>query len=278
MPTENRRVATYLPKVIDDRLEAFKTERGLKGDSPALVAILEEFFGVSQEVAHFSESEVASLSKQVESLIDKVAHLEGELLGELKSSPQGDLKSELLGELQGELFDRLKPDLKSELLSELRSELLNTSSEISIASGQLDLIPADQIEQNAIPISSSQSELINESLNSDLNDSDTLSSTPGESESELPDKAEQETISESASWSELKGELLPMTEDDLAKRFRLTNPKSLANKRSQARNDPQAFIEWSIKKDPEDKPWLYDSERKQYHRVAQQLSSESEDF
>lgn len=43
MPTENRRIATYLPKQVDERLEAFKAERSIKGDSQALIVILSEF-------------------------------------------------------------------------------------------------------------------------------------------------------------------------------------------------------------------------------------------
>jgi hypothetical protein len=82
MPTENRRVAAYLPKELDDRFKSFIAERGLKGESPALIAILSEFLGVSQEVAHQSSSEFQALSLRVDG-IDGSLRENSRLLGEL---------------------------------------------------------------------------------------------------------------------------------------------------------------------------------------------------
>jgi hypothetical protein len=297
MPSKKERVAAYLPSFIDERFKSFKAERGINGDSQALIAILSEFFAVSHEVAHLSEPEFVSLSKQIEDLTAKVAYLEGELLGELKSSPQGDLKSELLGELQGELFDRLKPDLKSELLSELKSELLNIPVEIPISPDSLPLTTAEQVKRDTSSNSDLPSGLHNESLNIDLNNADQqvdqISLPPSQevdqkhSNSGEPliepegspqsSKIEPKPAVESFSWSELKGDLPPMLEDDLAKRFKLTTPKTLGNKRSRTRDNPEDFIKWSIRKDPENKAWLYDSTTRLYHRVTQH-SFESEDF
>ena len=44
MATENPRVAAYPPKRIYERLVEFKNERGLKSDSAAIIAILENYF------------------------------------------------------------------------------------------------------------------------------------------------------------------------------------------------------------------------------------------
>lgn len=98
MPTENRRVAAYLPKEIDDHFKAFIVERNLKGDSQALIVILSEFFGVSQkvtqEVAHPSEFVT---STQLQELEVKLAKLFGQVGAFVKPS------SELVGELLSKL-------------------------------------------------------------------------------------------------------------------------------------------------------------------------------
>lgn len=220
MPTENRRVAAYLPKSIDDQLEAFKSERGLKGDSPALIAILEEYFGVSREVTHLSSSEVGHLSQKIE-VIDR-------RLDQLKN----DVFDELPGELNKLLFF-WKTEVKNELLSELKSELLEAAK-------------ADQPRED--------------------------SELHGESQSELTTTIERELQSES------KSELLPMAEADLAIRFKLTNPRSIGNKRLKTKNTPEEFAQWSMGKDPDKKAWLYNPDTKLYYPVNQRLSSESEDF
>jgi hypothetical protein len=124
MPTENRRVATYLPKRIDDQLEAFKVERGLKGDSPALIAILEMFFGVSQKVAHISSSEAESLSQRIEAVEQSLTQMKIDILD--------DLPSEL-----SKLLFFWKAEVRDDLLSELKSELP-------------DIIPVQQLEANTL--------------------------------------------------------------------------------------------------------------------------------
>ncbi len=44
MATDNPRVAAYPPQRIYQRLAEFKHERGLKSDSAAIIAILENYF------------------------------------------------------------------------------------------------------------------------------------------------------------------------------------------------------------------------------------------
>lgn len=246
MPTENRRVAAYLPKHIDDRLESFKVERGLKGDSPALIAILEEFFGVSQEVAHSSKFEIADLLAQVESLAARVTHLENELLSELESSPRGDLKSELLGELQGELFDRLKPDLKSELLSELRGELQEVSS-LSLPPGQLTLLPNEAIHQVA-------------------NDSD-LPSEPSENISDLSGEPASESAPTNVDELFRTGEL--------AKRLGVDS-STVSHWRPAGRREktPDELLNTTRKADPDGIGWIYLPDVKRF-KPERSIPSES---
>jgi len=260
MPTENRRVATYLPKHIDDRLESFKVERGLKGDSPALITILEEFFGVNHQVAHVgstpSGQRIDALERKVNDLVSVLTQRLQEL-GEAMESTQ----VEPLNQPEGSFVDELKSELKSSLLIELRSEFFNElrsklpESEYSSPPGQLSFL---EIEGE------SSSELIGELPKPDL-------SLPSDSKVGQSSKP-------SELLNELESELPPMTEAALAERFGLANPKSLANRRTNAKDDFQAFIKWSIGKDPEGKGWLYDPNIKLYCRVTQETFSESEDF
>jgi hypothetical protein len=107
MSTKKRRIATYIPTEIEDKFQAFKRERGV-GDSQALILILTEFLGVSQEVAYSSEllekikSELlnelkSELVKETEKLEAELNKRIGELKSELLSKPLSGLKSEKVG-------------------------------------------------------------------------------------------------------------------------------------------------------------------------------------
>jgi hypothetical protein len=123
MPTQNRRVATYLPPHIDNRLKEFKSERDIKGDSEALIAVLSEYFQVNQKVAYPSSS---NLLQRIEAIEEKL----------------GSLKRELLSELKYELQVSIQPELgkkESESLSELQSKLSEIESSQE-SSAQLNLI------------------------------------------------------------------------------------------------------------------------------------------
>lgn len=154
MPTENRRVATYLPKELDDRLKAFIAERNLKGDSPALIVILSEFFGVSQEVAHQGSSD---LIQRIEALENRFSELKSELLSELDSKLLNSIGS----------IERAKDEVEARLLSELKSELPKTND----IPGQLNLIP----DEDQIEIPDRRSDELPGELKSDLQASDALS-------------------------------------------------------------------------------------------------------
>lgn len=71
MPTENRRIATYFPKDIDDKFTAFKLSRGIRGDSQALLTIVSEFLGVIQEETHFSLPDLIIRIESLEKVIFK---------------------------------------------------------------------------------------------------------------------------------------------------------------------------------------------------------------
>jgi hypothetical protein len=104
MSTKKRRIATYIPTEIEDKFQAFKKEREV-GDSQALILILTEFLGVSQNSAHSSDS-----LKQIKS----------ELFCELKSELLREV--ETLGNRLGEKIDKLRSELPNELPPEVKLE------------------------------------------------------------------------------------------------------------------------------------------------------------
>lgn len=140
MPTENRRIATYLPKHIDERLQAFKVEHTLKGDSQALIVILSEFFQVSQEVTPLSSSVTLELQNRIEALEEKFFQIKNELLSELRGELL-DHRGSLIGQIESEVIDKLPSELESEpsrtealdeqlkLIPEKESPLTDASSE-----------------------------------------------------------------------------------------------------------------------------------------------------
>lgn len=108
MPTKNRRVATYLPQELDASFEAFKVARDIEGDSQALITVLSEFLGVSQQVAHSANFAEYATKKELETLSVKVAHLV-EQIQDIDGFVERAVKrtvGELQGELQGELPSR----------------------------------------------------------------------------------------------------------------------------------------------------------------------------
>ena len=243
MPTENRRVATYLPKHIDDRLESFKVERGLKGDSPALIAILEEYFGVSREVAQVSNT---PLGQRVDALENKVNDLVGVLtqrlqeLGEAMKStqvePLNQLKESFIGELKSELKSSLLIELRSELFDELQSK--PPVFELPLTSpGQLSLLELKDDTESKFT-SSIHSESDNE-LPSEL--LIPTSNTDDSSSNELLNEPSGKSLDESVPWSGV----------ELSKRLKIGSSEISSRK-----DDPaQKFAEWSQKKDPDGLAW-----------------------
>lgn len=200
MPTQNRRVATYLPPHIDEPFKAFKSQRDIRGDSEALIVVLSEYFQVSQEVAYPSSS---NLLQRIEAIEERLGSLKSELLGELKSKLQSPVGSKIVKK-KGEPFD----ELQRELLVSHEPQLSEDSDKLS-------------------------SELLGGSI-----------------------------------------KLQPMTQKDLAVRLKLTNEKSLGNKRSKHKEDSQAFLQWSKSRDKGGIAWEYHEDDKLYHPVQGVNSSQ----
>lgn len=130
MPTKNKRIATYLPPAINEKLQNFKSERGIDGDSQALIVALSEFLGVSQHAAHsvdYSESYVTI--EQFNELVSTLSTRES------VASP-GGLDSELLSKLQSlelrvEVLESLKSKKSTLSTGELAKRLGMNSSTLS---------------------------------------------------------------------------------------------------------------------------------------------------
>jgi hypothetical protein len=131
MPTQNRRVATYLPPHIDEPFKSFKSERDISGDSEALIAILSEYLQVNQEVAYPSSS---NLLQRIEAIEGKLGSLKSELLSELESlnsktkltEPPSSPKDKLLSkpkELKPQTTPLFPEETQSSSFSESKSNL-----------------------------------------------------------------------------------------------------------------------------------------------------------
>jgi len=229
MPTQNRRVATYLPKEIDDRLKAFIAERGLKGDSLALIVILSEYFGVSQQMAHKVDYSSFVTQEQFNELAAKVSELAAAIE---KSSSQNSLLSRLPEKLK-QLEERV--EAIEETKSQLEHQEISTDESVP---GQIDLL-------GWVP------EEIQGELSSELPKNE--NSAPGD-ESQSP---------KSSSDSELK----PMNGHTLSVRFRL-HKAVVGNNKNNWKDNPDKFVAWTKKKDPSGVAWRYNPEDKLYHPIT----------
>lgn len=121
MPTKNQRVATYLPAHISEKLESFKTERNIKGDSAALIEVLSQFFNVAHPVAQNLDYSQFVTREEFESLLRDVSKL---LVRFEDFDSQSDLLSELsnrVNKIEQSLGDAggLKPMGTTELAKRL---------------------------------------------------------------------------------------------------------------------------------------------------------------
>jgi hypothetical protein len=132
MPTSNRRVATYIPKEIDDRFKSFKKDREISGDSQALIIILGEYFGVSQQVTYSSDS---PLAKQIEELSSLVSELKSELSTKIGEERIDELKSELLSELKTSSSNS-KPKSNSPKQLDIGGEISGTQQKVKKPRGR----------------------------------------------------------------------------------------------------------------------------------------------
>lgn len=138
MPTENRRVATYLPKELDDRLKAFIAERNLKGESQALITILSEFFDVSYPTAHKVDYSAFVTQEQFKELLAKVSEL----------SVSVEIKSP--GEVLRKLREKL--DLLEKRLDDRESDKPRSEAKVESVPGQMSLLEAakSELPENAV--------------------------------------------------------------------------------------------------------------------------------
>jgi hypothetical protein len=225
MPTENRRVATYLPKELDDRFKAFIADRQLKGDSQALIVILSEFLGVSLPVAQKVDYSAFVTHEQLAELSSKVFELSATI-------ENGRLPGKILNKLLGQ-FNQLEGRVVS----------------LEMTASQLDAQEPTPVVDKPVPGQMHLLELAESS----------------ERQSELP-IGESES-SKGGSQSSSNGELQPMRGSALARRLNVS-PQSIANNKSNWKDEPNRFIEWTRKKDPDRAAWEYRSEGRLFYPIA----------
>lgn len=138
MPTQNRRVATYLPPELDDRLKAFITERSLKGESQALITILSEFFNVSYSVARQVDYSTFVTQEQFKEMLDKVS--------ELSIAVESKSPGEMLRKL------REKLDLLEKRLDDREADKPRSEHKVEAVPGQMSILDATKSEliENAV--------------------------------------------------------------------------------------------------------------------------------
>jgi hypothetical protein len=125
MATKNRRIATYLPSEIDDWFKAFKSERSIEGDSQALLQILSEYSGVSQNAAYSNSPEILV---RVENIEKNLSVFRNELFDEVKEFVLSILSQPTTNSDSVELVVGLHESVISntdELPSSSKSESLN---------------------------------------------------------------------------------------------------------------------------------------------------------
>ena len=264
MPTENRRVATYLPKELDDRLKAFIVERNLKGDSPALIVILSEYFGVDTLVAQKVDYSSFVRTEQFQELAAKVSELATVVE---KSNSPSTLLSNLPNKIKRleERIDSLEsltkqPTVDQIAVDEASMEIVNDGS----SPGQIDLLSfkeGDIQSEDAESLQISSSGRKVEGLQTNGLASESLSNTSSELKSGLFPSSIDDSPSSSL------GVLIPLKATALSRRFRL-HDKTVTNQRLLFKSDPEKFTEWAKKKDPNGIAWRYDLEDKLYHPIV----------
>ena len=237
MPTQNRRVATYLPPEIDDRLKAFIAERKLKGESQALITILSEFFDVSYTVARQVDYSGFVSQEQFKDLLDKVS--------ELSTAVENRSPGAVLNKL------REKIDLLEKRLNEREVDKPQSEAKVETVPGQMSLLEATKSELSE----KAESEL-SKNIGSEL-----LSDSKSELKPDQP----------SSSISESLGEPQPLTGRALAARFGLYKDSVAGSKRSRTE---EQFLQWSREIDPSGIAWRYDSGDKLYHPLVESASSQ----
>lgn len=266
MPTDKRRIAAYLPEEIDKAFQQYKEERGISGDSQAIVTILAEHLGVAQgdyrsELPRPSdEFKSELLSELIGELPKLLENLKGELLGELGGElavSSGESEDELLGKLRGELpyifVDfvgaaieplRERLDKHEELISNLKSELLN----------ELEFLKTSSVAEQK----ESQLQEINQES----------SKTEQGSTREQEEQSEKHLSDLSFSIKSDPG-ISPINGHILASRLGVSKDRPSGYRRGHTKEE---FYEWSKKRDPDGIGWV--SVSKRGYVPADELSGE----
>lgn len=133
MVTKNRRIAAYLPKLLEEKFELFKTENKMSGDSSALIFILSEYLGVShdvsQEVTYHPKAGVLERVKVLEEglrvLTEKVNAIKQDVDGsDLLSVLEGGLPPDDNPGQMSLLDGKSSAEIPSELLGGLSARAL----------------------------------------------------------------------------------------------------------------------------------------------------------
>lgn len=143
MVTQNPRIAAYVPQVIKEQFEAFKSDRKIKGDSQALIIILSEYFGVSHPVAHQVDYSDFVRSSQFDELQSKVSSLAEKVEGVSKTA--NNSPSELFSELLRRI-EQLEKQLKYLERSNLSEEVKRLDE---VSSGQMSLLDVENSNLNS---------------------------------------------------------------------------------------------------------------------------------
>lgn len=187
MATDNPRVAAYPPKRIYERLVEFKNERGLKSDSAAIIAILENYFFSSTPT---TPSDTPSTIKRLDDLEGKFVACASEVIF-LRQAYQG-----LQSNLQ-ELEVNAQADTKLKIKKQKKSE---ESPPLPVSESPVDYNQPEWEQKASEDDKSKESSFLSES---ELRESDdeSISNSPSES---LKSNVSDEPISGSLSESLLE--------------------------------------------------------------------------
>jgi hypothetical protein len=229
MPTDKHRIAAYLPKEVDEKFQVFKKEREV-GDSQALILILSEFLGVSQQVTYSIDS---PLVKQFEELSSLLSELKIELSTKVGENQISELKSELLCELSTKIGEDRISELKGELLSELKA---------GSSSGKSKSNSPKQVGGGGEILGTQQK---------------VKKPKDGKKSTEPNDEADGINILTTAQLAQRLG---------IEKSNTITTAKFTANKKK----DLSYFTNWSKERDSEGYSWEFKSDSKLFYKVAHQ--------
>jgi hypothetical protein len=244
MPTTNPKVSAYIPQHIFDRFQSFYKDKNISM-SQAVAVIFAEYFEIEPEVNYSG----GLLTDRIRDLELKLSELSNSRSSPVEFSKEGisELKSELFdallkeakinaSEVQKTLFDRLESELKSSLLKELESRLLiSSSSELSLMPNQLGL---------------------------GLTESPILQPVNTSSKHDV----KQVVVEKSPKKVDYPNGVDILTSAQLGERIN-SNPQLISKQKGRCKGNPEKFVAWARKKDPQGYGWKYKEESVLFYRV-----------